>query len=236
MVRAEYCVCGSVGEPCEAEWRLRKQHVLVESPEALFRVAEAPSPTLDLVLSKKTELPIVYPGVEGEPSFAVFGDNRLGETWTYDSSHEEEGIYRYVTGGRERIFRVRKGAIEVTQRPHSGAPIRFEASPRNSSINRLVTKVDSTIIKEHFFRIDGRTETVIEPSEAWFTISNNSLRLKNGDVKVSFSKPIRRLVMDHRAANPQGKLRLSVEVEACGELIVTIEPGHWTIPTYKHIN
>lgn len=129
-----------------------------------------------------------------------------------------------------------RGAIEVVQSPYSGTPIRFDANPRNSSINRLITKVGGAIIKESFFRIDGKKETVIEPSEAWFTISNNSFRLRNGDVKVSFSRPVRRLVMDHRLANPQGKLRLSVEVGTCEELIVTIEPGHFPIPGYKHIN
>ncbi|MBI4530206.1 MAG: hypothetical protein HY709_01685 [Candidatus Latescibacteria bacterium] len=87
----------------------KDSYVLVESPEALFRVAEVPSPTLDLVVSKRAEVPIVYPGLEGEPSFAVFSDDRPGETWTYDPTHEGEGIYRYETGGRERIFRVRPG-------------------------------------------------------------------------------------------------------------------------------
>lgn len=42
--------------------------------------------------------------------------------------------------------------------------------------------------------------------------------------------------MDHRAANPQGKLRVAVEVEAGEELVVTVEPGHFPIPGYKHIN
>jgi hypothetical protein len=214
----------------------RASYVLIESPEALFRIAERPSPSLDLVLSKKAELPIVYPGIEGEPSFAVFGDDRPGDTWIDDPSHEEDGVYRYVAGERERVFRVRRGAIEVTQTPHSGAPIRFEASPRNSSINRLVTRVEGNIFNGSFFRVDGTEETVIESPDAWFTISNTSFRLRNGDVNVSFSRPVKRLVIDHRSSNPQGKLRVSVEVEACERLIVTVEPGHFPIPGYKHIN
>ncbi|MCD6334455.1 MAG: hypothetical protein J7M27_03910 [Candidatus Latescibacteria bacterium] len=214
----------------------RASYVLVESPEALFRIAETPSPALDLVLSKKAALPIVYPGIEGEPSFAMFSDDRAGGAWTYDSSHEEDGVYRYVAGDRERLFRIRGGVMEVVQTPYSGAPVRFEATPRNSSINRLVTQVNGTIVKERFSRLDGRNETVIESCEAWFTISNTSLRLRNGDMRVSFSGPIKRLVMDHRSANPQGKLRVSVEVEACERLVITIQPGYFPIPGYKHIN
>lgn len=211
-------------------------YVLVESPATLFRIAEKPSPSLDLILSKKAESPIACPGIEGESSFSVFSDDRPGETWTYDPSREEEGIYRYVTGDRERIFRIRQNAIEVVQIPYSGAPIRFEASPRNSSINRLVTVVDGTLLKERFSRMDDKEETAIEHPEAWFAISNTSLRLRNGDVKVSFSEPIVRLVIDHRSANPQGKLRVSVELKACEQLVVTIQPGHIPIPGYKHIN
>ncbi|OPX22368.1 MAG: hypothetical protein B1H02_06290 [Candidatus Latescibacteria bacterium 4484_107] len=214
----------------------RASYVLVESPEALFRIAETPFPALDLVLSKKAALPIVYPGIEGEPSFAVFSDDRAGEAWTYDSSHEEDGVYRYVAGDRERLFRIRGGVMEVVQTPYSGAQVRFEASPRNSSINRLVTQVNGTIVKERFSRLDGRNETVIESCEAWFTISNTSLRLRNGDMRVSFSGPIKRLVMDHRSANPQGKLRVSVELEACERLVITIQPGYFPIPGHKHIN
>ncbi len=211
-------------------------YVLAESAAALFRIAETPSPSLDLVLSKRTEFPIAYPGIEGKPSFAVFGDDRPGDSWIGDFGCEGEGVYRYVSKDKERIFRIQRGGIEVAQRPYSGALIRFEASPRNSFINRLVTRVGGELFKERFFRNDGKDETVIEPSEAWFTISNTSLRLRNGDVRVSFSRPIRRLVMDHRAANPQGKLRVAVEVEAGEELVVTIEPGHFPIPGYKHIN
>lgn len=211
-------------------------YLLVESPDALFRVAERPSPALDLVLSKKAELPIAYPGIEGGPSFAVFSDDRPGERWTCDPSREREGIYRYVAEGKERIFRTRPGAMEIVQIPHSGAPIRFEASPRNSSINRLITGVGGSPFKESFSRLDGKKETIIEAPEAWFTISNNSFRLRNGDVKVSFSRPVKRLVIDHRSANPQGKLRVSVAVEACEQLIITIQPGRFPIPEYKHIN
>jgi hypothetical protein len=211
-------------------------YVLIESLESLFRIAELPAPALDLVLSKKAELPIVYPGLTGEPSFVVFSDDRPGETWSYDPTFGVAGSYRYTLGARERIFRLQRGVLEVVQRPYSGVPICFEASPRNSSINRLVTEVAGTIIKERWFQLDGRKETVIEAPAAWFTISNTSFRLRNGDVKVSFSRPVRRLVMDHRSANPQGKLRLSVEAEACEELVVTVEPGHFPIPGHKHIN
>lgn len=211
-------------------------YVLAESPEALFRIAEMPSPSLDLVLSKKAEFPIAYPGIQGEPSFAVFGDDDPEETWSFDSSHEGEGIYRYVAGDRERTFRIQRGAIEIVQTPYSGAPIRFEASPRNSSINRLVTVVDGSQFRDSFFRADGKDETVFERPDPWFTITNMSSRLRNGDVRVSFSAPIVRLVMDHRSANPLGKLRASVEVEPCAQLIVTIQPGCFPIPGHKHAN
>jgi hypothetical protein len=92
------------------------------------------------------------------------------------------------------------------------------------------------MLKEPFFRMDGKEETVVEHPEAWFTLSNTSFRLRNGDVNVSFSKPILRLVMDHRSANPQGKLRVVVQIEACEHLMITIRPGCFPIPGHKHIN
>lgn len=253
----------------------RGAFVIVESPRSLFRIAETPSPALDLVVSKKAEFPIVYPGLEWQPSFVVFSDDRPDEVWEFDGSLEDEGVYRYTVCGRsdgwdgtsgqggtvgqeggrppggtgaadsggcrhkvvkERVFRFGRAAVEVIQTPHSGAAILFEANPRNSIINRLVTRVGGQIVMERFSRLSGEKETVIPFPEPWFTISNNSLRLACGDVKVSFSAGIERITIDHRSANPQGKLRVSVVTEKCDELVVTVEPGRFPVPGYKHIN
>ncbi len=197
-------------------------YVYIETKDSIFRIREDPSPALDYGLSKKAELPVIYPSLEDGSSFCVFKDEGHWKRTELDS---EKGTVRYVSSMKTRSFSVSEGQMQIVQTPYDGKEIFFEANPRMSLFNSLNVEKEGGVVSVSFTSEKGRNETVLNGLGNWFSITNWSPRLKNGDVRVSFNAPIQRLRIDHTCANPFGKLRVWVRLAPAEELRVRVKVG-----------
>jgi len=198
-------------------------YVYLETAELIVRIRDDCNPALDYLASKKAELPIAFPSMDGGVSFCVFGDER-DEGWHKELVESQEGKIIYRAGKKTRAFGASGGAITITQHPFSSGEIYFEVLPRGSLFYCLQSEKQGQPVSVPFTRENGRKETILRDLEDWFTVTNWSPRLRYGDVRVSFNTAIRRLKMDHVAANPYGKLRVWVELMPREDLTVKIEP------------
>lgn len=199
------------------------RYVYIETKDSVFRIREDPDPGLDYGVSKKAEIPVIYPSLAGGPSFCVFGD---GWDWTRTGIDLEKGTAEYASSARRRSFRMSDGEMQIAESPYGGEEIFFEATPAMSPFYSLYAEKDGQAIRVPFTQ--GSKETTLNGLNDWFSIGNWSPRLRYGHVRVAFGAPIQSLRIDHTCANAFGKLRVWARLAPSNALTVKVKVGEET--------